>query len=553
MCGICGIVGSVDPGTIVAMADAIAHRGPDDDGFFSDHDVLLGHRRLSIVDLARGQQPMTDDASSVVVVFNGEIYNHPRLQQEFSAEHPYRTTSDTETILRAYRKYGTECVEHLDGMFAFVLYDKSKRRLFGARDRFGKKPLYYTTRPFGEVRFAFASELKSLRASDEISSRLRLSQAAVVSYLLNDYVTGTQSVYEGIAQIAPGSAFVYGLPGSDREGFHEWSYWERRIASDDRVDAATESSYTGACDRVMELLSQAVERRFMADVPVGVLLSGGIDSSTVVACAHRAGFTPLKTFSIGFDEGSFDETPYAREVANLFGTDHYHRTFTCQDLLQQVTPVVRMMDEPFADPSVFPTSLLCELAAEHVKTVMGGDGADELFAGYDPFKALGPAAWYERLVPRFAHDRIVTPLARRLPDSDKNMSLAFKVLRFLRGLHVPPADRARIWMGAFSPWQLTDLLPDFANASHADGGRSSRKSTGDAIALALDFYQQSYLTNDILVKVDRASMLHSLEVRTPYLDTALAEYVNGLPSHYKYHRGTTKRERFRFVGAETSS
>lgn len=541
MCGLCGFVGAAPPGTLRSMTDALAHRGPDAEGFFHGEDVGLGHRRLSIVDLARGQQPMTDDSGDLVIVFNGEIYNHPDLFEQFSVEAPYRTTSDTETILRAYQRDGVECVAALEGMFAFVLFDRPRRMLFGARDRLGEKPLYYTTRPFGRLRFAFASELKSLRACREVAAGATVSEPALISYLLNDYVTGTQSIWDGIAQLAPGSAFTYGLPGSQREGFRHWTYWRRVVACDDAPARTPPPPYAEVCDRLVDLLSGAVKRRFMADVPVGVLLSGGIDSSSIVACAQREGCMPLKTFSIGFGEASFDETPFSTEVARQYGTDHHHRLFTAGDLVDRVERVAWMMDEPFADPSVLPASLLCELAAEHVKTVLGGDGADELLAGYDPFKALGPATWYERIVPRVMHRRIVAPLAHLVPDSDANMSLAFKISRFLRGVHEPAAQRVRAWMGAFSPAQLAALIPDVRVRQDPTGGNTTALRSTDSLALALDFYQQSYLTNDILVKMDRASMLHSLEVRTPFLDTALVEYVNGLPSHYKYHRGVTKR------------
>lgn len=538
MCGICGVVGTSNPNTVVAMADAITHRGPDAEGFFHESPVSLGHRRLSIVDLAGGVQPMAD--GDVVVVFNGEIYNHPDLKQRFSRESAYHTSSDTESILRAYQKYGVQCVDHLEGMFAFVLYDKKRKLLFGARDRFGKKPLYRTAKPFGDVIFAFASELKSLRACPEIGDRAKLSQSAIESYLLNDYVTGSQSVWDGIEQVAPGSAFVFGLPGSEREGYREWAYWRRVVAFGDTSSDNSVPAYDEACNRVIELLTEAIDRRFMSDVPVGVLLSGGIDSSAIVACSQRAGRRALKTFSIGFDADSYDETPYAAEVAQQYGTEHYHRVFSSDEFINRVESVSRIMDEPFADPSIFPTSMLCELAAEHVKTVIGGDGADELLAGYDPFKALGPARWYERIVPKWAHRRWVTPAARLLPDNNYNMSLAFKFSRFLRGMYVPSADRIRVWMGAFSASQLAKLLPGGFQSIHS-GFQTANPDSQDAIAQALDFYQGSYLPNGIMVKVDRASMMHSLEVRTPYLDTSLAEYINRLPSHYKLHRGTTKR------------
>lgn len=540
MCGISGIVGDVAPGILRAMTDTIAHRGPDADGFFHHGRVGLGHRRLSIVDLEGGRQPMLDDAGELAIVFNGEIWNHPELSARFSAEKPYRTRSDTETILRAYRTYGTACVDHLDGMFAFVIHDRRERMLFGARDRFGKKPLYCTTRPFGSVDFAFASEVKALLACPEIAAGVSFSEQALVSYLSNDYVAGRQSIWEGIAQVGPGSAFTFGLPGNAREGYDEWVFWRRTVARDDATRAEP-PPYDEACRELVDLLVGAVERRFMADVPVGVLLSGGIDSSSIVACARRAGCPPLQTFSIGFGEDSFDETPFSSEVARRFGTEHRHRVFTSRDLVERAERVARMMDEPFADPSILPTSFLCELAAEHVKTVLGGDGADELLAGYDPFRALGAAGWYERFVPRWAHRNVVVPLARLVPDSGANMSAAFKVERFLRGVHLPPGRRVRTWMGAFSPDQVAALLPGVPlGADDAQGDRSG-PSTSDAVALALDFYQESYLTSDILVKVDRASMMHSLEVRSPFLDKALAEYVNRLPSSYKYRRGTTKR------------
>jgi asparagine synthase (glutamine-hydrolysing) len=541
MCGICGFVGDGRPGALQAMTDALAHRGPDADGSFRGDGVELGHRRLSIVDLEGGRQPMADEAGELVIVFNGEIYNHPDLHARFSADGPPRTTSDTESILRAYRRYGTACVDHLDGMFAFVLYDRPRRLLFGARDRFGEKPLYYTTRPCGRMRFAFASEIKSLLACPEIAAAVAVSEPALVSYLLNDYVTGTQSIWHGIEQLGPATAFTYGLPGSGRDGFQAWTFWRRAVAGDDGSPPATPPPYPEACANLVDLLTRSVERRFMADVPVGVLLSGGIDSSSIVACAQRAGCLPLKTFSIGFAEESFDETPFSAEVARHFGTDHYHRLFTTADFLARADLVAGMMDEPFADPSVLPTSLLCELAAEHVKTVLGGDGADELLAGYDPFKALSAAAWYERLVPPRVHRGVVAALAGLVPDSDANMSLSFKVSRFLRGMHVPAGQRVRTWMGAFSPVQLASLMPDVRLPAQPVAADRAAPRSSDAVALALDFYQSSYLTNDILVKVDRASMLHSLEVRSPFLDTALAEYVNRLPSHYKHHRGVSKR------------
>ena len=544
MCGICGFVGDPNPAVLERMQEALWRRGPDDAGNFHGERVSLGHRRLSILDLGGGHQPMSSADGNLVVVFNGEIYNHPALKQQLETQgRHYLTRSDTETILHAYEEFGTDCVEHFDGMYAFVLYDRRKRLLFGARDRLGEKPLYYTAQPFGDVEFAFASELKSLRRHPAIDSRLQLSNEGLVSYLLHDYVQGSRSIHEGVRRLEPGCAFVYGLPGSDAPGLRQWQYWQPQIGA--LVSPTSHPPISASPEQhLMELLAASVEERLMSDVPVGVLLSGGLDSSAIVALLHRAGHTRFKTFSIGFRDASFDESQYAAAVANRFGTEHISRVFEANDLVEQIPFVVARLDEPFADPSVLPTSMLCQLAAEHVKVVLGGDGADELFAGYDPFHALAPARWYRRLVPQFLHRACVLPLAGSLRDSDKNMSLAFKVSRFLSGARAPVDRRMAMWMGPFTPAGLLRLLPDLPAVSpeaiDSHYALPTRETIGCDIDRGLDFFQRSYLPDDILVKIDRASMMHSLEVRAPYLDRELVEYVNRLPANWKYRSGATK-------------
>jgi asparagine synthase (glutamine-hydrolysing) len=466
--------------------------------------------------------------------------------------HRYATASDTESIVHAYEEYGFDCVKHLDGMFAFVLYDRTRRLLFGARDRLGKKPLYYTTRLFGEganaVSFAFASEIKALRCHPAIRSGLSISNAGLISYLLNDYVLGEQSIYEGIGRLPAGCTFVHGLPGSKLEGFRQSRYWDIHVGPS-AARSEAEPSLDEAADRVLALLEDAVRRRLMSDVPLGTFLSGGIDSSSVVAMLTRLlPAKQIKTFAIGFDEPSFDESAYARQVARRFGTDHYARRFTASDLLERVPHVARMLDEPFADPSILPVSMLCEFARQVVTVALGGDGGDELFAGYDPFRAVGPARWYGRLVPRLVHEKVAVPLASLLPASDANMSLQFRVGRFLRGALVEPARRLATWMGPFSVEQLERLVPDLrplldrkrAYESISAAYEHATRIGADPLDPALDYFERFYLPDDILVKLDRASMMHSLEARSPFLDTALVEYVNRLPGHMKLRRGTAK-------------
>jgi asparagine synthase (glutamine-hydrolysing) len=552
MCGICGFVGSEDRDAIVRMRDALRHRGPDEADILTDPEVSLGHQRLAIVDLRTGQQPCYNEDRSIAVIFNGEIYNHEALRAALEPlGHRYRSNSDTETIVHAYETYGPACVEKLDGMFAFVLYDRTQRLLFGARDRLGKKPLYYTFGPGGRpserVRFAFASEPKGLLAHPELRSTFGLSHGGLISYLLNDYVVGPQSIFDGIHRLEPGSAFTFGLPGSGREGFREWKYWDLDFGPGSGKGGEVAEAEAGP--RVLELLSAAIERRLMSDVPLGVFLSGGIDSSALVALLCR--LRPpgeIKTFSIGFDEPSFDESPFAESVARHFRTDHHVRHFTASECLGRIPIVSGMTDEPFADPSILPVSMLCEFARETVTVALGGDGGDELFAGYDPFKAVRPGSLYHRWVPRTLHQRVFEPAARWLPSSDANMALQFKVSRFLRGASIAPEYRMAAWMGPFSLAQLRRLVPDLAAElmperayrPMIDAYLRLQSAGATELQQALDFFERFYLPDDILVKVDRASMMHSLEVRAPYLDTALVEYANALPDRMKLRKGVTK-------------
>ncbi|MEX1233291.1 MAG: asparagine synthase (glutamine-hydrolyzing) [Planctomycetaceae bacterium] len=551
MCGIVGFVGPRNDRLLDDMRDAVAHRGPDAWGSYADEFVSLGHRRLAVLDLDTGDQPQFNTDGGTAIVFNGEIYNYRDLRRQLAdGGYSFRTMSDTEVILAAYEQYGTDCLEHLDGMFAFVIYDRNRKRLFGARDRLGKKPLFYLMRddgtPAKSPRFAFASEIKSFLKHPDIAAEMRMSPSALVSYLLNDYVLGGERIYKGVKSVEPGTAFVYGLPESNEPGMRVWPYWELSLHGAQSFGDVREDE---ACERVIELLREAVFKRLAADVPIGALLSGGVDSSSIVAFMVQAKpANRVETFSIGFEDASYDESAYAAQVAAHFGTKHRNRQFTAHELLERLPELTAAMDEPFADPSLLPVSMLCEFAREHVTVALGGDGGDELFAGYDPFRAVKPARWYRQYVPSFVHENVVSPLSRWLPSSERNMPLAFKVSRFLRGVAVPPELCPATWMGAFSPVQLQRLLPDAMSTMDVDrvyepivsAYRKLEQRGGDDLDQALDFFERFYLVDDILVKVDRASMRHALEVRTPFLDRALVEYVNALPNSLKLRRGTTK-------------
>lgn len=545
MCGIVGFVGERNDAALLAMRDALLHRGPDDCGMTVDGRVSLGHRRLAIIDRAGGTQPCCNEDGSVVLVFNGEIYNHRVLRDQLvAAGHRFSTDSDTETIVHAYEEWGDDCVNRLDGMFAFVLHDRQRCWLFGARDRMGKKPFYFTTAPLDGVSFAFASELKALRQHPEIERSVRLSMSSLRSYLLTDYIGGRASIFENIAKLEPGHALSVDL-SAETPIVQVWRWYALPPFGSLRGIAEPK-----AIDRLVSLFAGAVERRLMADVPLGVFLSGGIDSSAVLAALSRIRPGPeTDTFSIGFDDPSFDESKYCELAARHFKTRHHQRTFSADDLLAELDAVTAMLDEPFADPSMLPTSLLCRFARDHVTVAIGGDGGDELFAGYDPFLAIGPASYYDRLVPRWLHERLIQPASRFLPARFGNMPVSFRVRRFLRGMSAPAEYRLPVWLGPFdlpglariAPALVGSLSPEAAYGPMIDDFAGAvREAPDEPLAPATRYFLKHYLPDDILTKVDRASMMHSLEVRAPFLDRELVEFVQQLPGRFKLRCWQTK-------------
>jgi asparagine synthase (glutamine-hydrolysing) len=541
MCGIAGFVAPRDAGDrqiLERMTRALAHRGPDAEGYvvLPDSGVHLGHRRLSIVDLSGGAQPMSTADGNLTIVFNGEIYNHADLREELQAKgHRFLTDhSDTEVLLNGYREWGEGMLDRLNGMFAFAIYDQARGTLFLARDRFGKKPLYWFQR--GGV-FAFASELTALLHHP--AAPVSESAIALKKYFAYGYIPAPLSAIEGIRKLPGGWCGTFSI-SSGAWAPRRW--WEFRLeASDEEVTPARCEAWFS---ELREVLDRAVKRRLVADVPVGVFLSGGIDSSAVAALAARhlpAG--RLRTFSIGFTDPTFDELPYAREAAAFIGCAHESEILDLSRARELLPGLLSRLDEPMGDGSILPTWLLCGFTRRHVTVALGGDGGDELFAGYDPFKALGKAALYDKLVPKALHPAIRL-LASRLPVSHANISLDFKIKRTLRGLSHPASYRLPVWMGPLEPSQIDAYFGDHTAPeelySEAIGAWEAAGEHADPVDRTLQFFTRLYMQDQILAKVDRASMLHGLEARSPFLDLEVVNFARRLPHSVKLRGGTTK-------------
>jgi asparagine synthase (glutamine-hydrolysing) len=551
MCGIAGEVRFEHPPSTEAvrrMADAMAHRGPDAEGFASDGTAALGHRRLSILDLVGGTQPM--EREGVTLVFNGQAYDFVALRSELAARgHPFTTRSDTEVVLRAYLAWGEKSFARLHGMFAIALWDAPRQKLVLARDRLGKKPLHLAVAQHGHWleelpaedspaepvnRLVFASELKAFVAHGGVPRTL--SRPALVEYLAAEAVPAPRTIYAEVQKLPPAHFAVL-----DRNGLRIRRYWELPPpeAGPLRPDAAAE---------LESLLDAAVAKRLVADVPVGIFLSGGVDSTGLTALAVR--HSPrIHSFSIGFEEASFDESAYARLAADSLGTEHHVEVLSGGACVELLPRAVDQLDEPFADPSYLPTHLLSRFVRQTVKVALAGDGGDELFAGYDPFLAHRPAAVLAKL-PRPLLGFLAGAVAR-LPSASSNMSLDFRLKQLFRGLLAPAALRHATWIGAFVPRELESLLlPELAPlardavayravlASAEEGYRAGVKE--GSVDEALRFYLQHYLVDDILVKADRASMAASLEVRAPFLDTSVVEFAARLPWNQKLSLTGTK-------------
>lgn len=536
MCGICGFVGAGDRGILASMNEALVHRGPDAQGLWHDAQVavFLGHRRLSIIDLSGGAQPMWTADHSLGVIFNGEIYNHLTLREELMRDgHVFSTDhSDTEVLLHGYRQWGQELPTRLNGMWAFALYDRTKGELFLSRDRFGKKPLFYSLQ---NGTFAFASELSALVRHPQIKSDIH--QASLKKYFAYGYIPAPSTIYRQIFKLPGGHNL---LLKTDALTYRTSRYWDFVLEPFEKAPANAEAEWG---EEIRHLLRQSVRRRLMSDVPLGVFLSGGIDSSAITAfAAQEAGSHRMKSFCIGFEETSFDETKYARIIADRYQTEHYEETLSIERARLLLPEIVRELDEPMGDSSLLPTYLLCKETRKQVTVALAGDGGDELFAGYDPFRALGMAACYDRLVPRPMHQAIRAMVAA-LPSTHGNMSLDFRLKRTLRGLSYPRRLWNAVWLGPLAPPDLEALFrePTDIEEVYAEAiGQWDACPQKNMVDKTLQFYTKLYLQDDILVKADRASMMNSLEVRAPFLDIDLVDFVRRIPHTYKYRRGQTK-------------
>jgi asparagine synthase (glutamine-hydrolysing) len=534
MCGIAGFVGQGDAEDLRRMLQAQVHRGPDAEGQWSDpeHGLYLGTRRLAIVDLSGGDQPMWSADGTLGVVFNGEIYNHVELRAELEAKgHRFRSHhADTEVLLYAYREWGAAFVERLNGMWGFALLDRARRRLLLSRDRFGEKPLFWAQQ---RGLFAFASELRALLRHRQL--RVSRSAASLQKYFAYGFVPSPRTIFDGARKLPPGCNLLLDL-SDPRPRVERW--WELAL----EPEPAPGYREDEAAAQLRELLLRAVERRLRCDVPAGVFLSGGIDSSTTAAFAKQAlGGAPLATFSIGFPDPAFDESPEARRVARHLDTQHHEGRLELDDARALLPEVAARLDEPFADASLLPTSLLCREARRHVKVALGGDGADELFAGYDPFRALRFAEIYARLVPRALHPAIRL-MAARWPTSHGYMSTGFRVQRTLRGLSQPPALWNPVWLGPCEPSEIEALCgaPAPREEVYSEAIEAWESTQGSSAERTLAFYSRLYLSENILVKLDRASMSYGLEARLPFLDIEVVDFVRRLPMEAKLRNGETK-------------
>ncbi|MBI4271484.1 MAG: asparagine synthase (glutamine-hydrolyzing) [Candidatus Rokubacteria bacterium] len=505
-----------------AMCAPLVHRGPDEDGFYVGTGIGLGMRRLRIIDLATGRQPVANEDGTVRVVFNGEIYNFRELRAELEARgHSFSTATDTEAIVHLYEDYGTRCVTKLRGMFAFALWDERRRRLLLARDRLGIKPLYYA-----EVggKLLFASELKALLQSAEVERKLNWR---AVDRLFTFLATpATESIVDGVRKLEPGHILTTDAGGSPRIE----RYWDLRFEPD---ESRSEAYFV---ERLRELIEESVSLHLVSDVPLGAFLSGGVDSSAVVATMARLRSDPIKTFSIGFADAEYDEARYARVVAERFGTEHRELVLE-PDVLNVIDDLAWHLDEPFGDPSAIPTYMVSRLASDHVTVVLSGDGGDELFAGYDKYRVEARERMY-RFVPAPAR-RLLGAIGGAMPEGLRGRN-------FLRHLALTGVDRYLDASTFFRREQRARLFqPDaWALLSKHDPWRAEaeylHRANGSWLSALQYLDLQSYLPLDILTKVDRMSMAHSLETRVPLLDHKLVEFAATIPPALQLRDGTTK-------------
>jgi len=529
MCGICGVLHfdgrSPSADLLSAMTDSLFHRGPDGGAIHVDGPAGLGHRRLAIIDLsAAGGQPMSNEDGSLWIVYNGEIYNFAEIRKELQEQgHIFRSATDTEVILHAYEAWGVDCLARLNGMFAFAVWDSLRQRLWLVRDRLGIKPLFYMHR---SDRLLFGSEIKAILCDPSVERRVDLE--ALHHYLSLNYTPAPYSLFAGVRQLLPAHYLLVEADGRWRsEAYWDVSYDEQRSGNEAQLMQQFEFE-----------LAEAVKRRLMSDVPLGAFLSGGVDSSAIVYWMSRHTDQRVKTFSIGFREKSYSELHYAREVAKACGADHHERIVR-PDAVAVLPKIVWHAEEPTADSSMLPFYYLAEMTREKVTVALSGDGADEILAGYETYQAFGAAQLY-RLIPVAIRRRVIRPMVDRLPTSYAKVSLDFKLKRFVRGAELDSEAGHAYWRMIFdeaakSELYTRDVRHALNGANTFDLYRAAFAHTDATHPLDRMLYVDTrfYLPNDMLVKVDRMTMAHSLEARVPFLDHRLVELVASLPPRFK--------------------
>lgn len=532
MCGISGFIGSLTKnidfsGALRNMSAVISHRGPDDDGFLETttrdnrYRIGLAHRRLSIIDLSTGHQPIGNEDGSIQIVFNGEIYNFHSLRDELIAYgHKFATASDTETIVHAYEQWGERCVDYFRGMFAFAIWDARNERLFLARDRFGKKPLFLHQ---ANGVLLFASEIKSLLAFPGVN--VEVESAAVWDYLMYRYVPAPNTLFRGIRKLMPGCYAIW-----EKGNLIERQYYQppdREVFSGAPLPADPVGAF-------LDKLDEAVNIRMISDVPFGAFLSGGIDSSAVVGLMSRHSTQPVKTFSVGFSESNYSELTYARTIADQFKTDHHELVVSQDHLIEHLPTLVRYRDAPVAEPSDIPIFLLAKEARKTVKMVLTGEGADEFLGGYPKHVYERYAAWYQ-LMPGFARHSIFEPLIQALPYRFRRAKTAIVNL----GLeHFE--ERMPRWFGALSEVERKDLVTMSQPREHSSSVQFNSPAENSALRRILYFDQTSWLPDNLLERGDRMTMAASLEARMPFMDHELAAFVSNLPDNFRVRGHKTK-------------
>ncbi|MBK8810529.1 MAG: asparagine synthase (glutamine-hydrolyzing) [Acidobacteria bacterium] len=531
MCGITGWinlksrVAPQDRAVLHAMCERMKHRGPDSEGLWLEKDVALGMRRLSIIDLHTGEQPVYNEDRSVVVVMNGELYNFREVRADLEKRgHEFETHTDTEILPHLYEEYGEAMLDEINGMFAFALWDKRREKLLIARDRFGEKPLYYGV---FDDKLIFGSELKVLLANPSVKTELNTD--ALRQFLSFDYVPAPASIYKSIYKL-PAAHFLTVENGEIKTR----RYWNLTWKKDDPKSATFESKTA----ELRDLLADAVRMRLVSDVPLGILLSGGVDSSTVAAFATRFSTEKVKTFSIGFDEDSFDESKFARQVAKHLDTEHYEDKLSVEKAADLISEIGSWLDEPMSDGSLIPTFLLSRFVRKHVTVALGGDGGDEIFAGYPMYFAHKVANIYGR-VPPILRSGLIEPLVNRLPVSNKNISFDYKAKRFVAASKFDLVARHHSYFGSFSISEQRRVLSKEILASTESDIYKGAKELLEICDATNEIEKMQfldinyYMAEDILTKVDRASMAVSLEVRAPFLDPRVAQFAASIPLSYK--------------------